>query len=394
MLKNIVIVSDNADVNGGAADITINTASMLAERGYKIYFFAGTGEPDKKLIHSNINIINLNQYDLISNPNKLMAAFQGIYNFKARREFAKLLSTLNKDETIIHIHTWTKVLSSSIYRAAFKSGFKIFLTIHDYFLPCPNGGFYDFVENHICERQPLSLKCILCNCDRRHYYHKIWRLIKQFVQNRTIFKNFDKIGYIFISEFSRKQILRRMPAPKNQFFVQNPISFADRFRIEAENNKAFLYIGCLSEEKGIRNFCEAINNTGVRGVVIGDSDIKNELESKYPNIKFTGWLNKSQIREWLKIARCLIFPSICYETFGLAPLEVQAYGIPVIASDCTAASDNSTFTYHTLNELENLIKRVDSQDIKQISIDIYKNFDESSTHNYVNNLLKVYESPI
>ncbi|MBQ7562288.1 MAG: glycosyltransferase [Synergistaceae bacterium] len=263
MLKNIVIVSDNADINGGAADVAVNTASMLAERGYKIYFFAGGGEPDKKLIHSNIFITNLNQYDLIHNPNKLVAAFQGIYNFKARREFAKLLSTLNKDETIIHIHSWTKVLSSSIFKAAFESGIKIFVTVHDYFLSCPNGGFYDFVENHICERQPLSLKCILCNCDKRNYYHKIWRVIRNFVQNRVIFKNFDKIGYIFISEFSRKQLLRRMPAPKNQFLVQNPIYFADRFRIEAENNKIFLYIGRLSEEKGVRNFCRAVNNTGV-----------------------------------------------------------------------------------------------------------------------------------
>ena len=201
MLKNVVIVSDSADINGGAADVAINTASMLAERGYKVYFFAGSGEPDKKLIHSNINITNLNQYDLINNPNKLMAAFQGIYNFKARREFAKLLSTLNKDETIIHIHSWTKVLSSSIFKSAFESGFKIFLTVHEYFLSCPNGGFYDFVENHICERQPLSLKCILCNCDKRHYYHKIWRVIRHFLQNRIILKNFDKIGYIFIINF-------------------------------------------------------------------------------------------------------------------------------------------------------------------------------------------------
>lgn len=185
-----------------------------------------------------------------------------------------------------------------------------------------------------------------------------------------------------------------MPAPKNQFLVQNPIYFADRFRIEAENNKIFLYIGRLSEEKGVRNFCRAVHNTGVQGVVIGDGDIKDELQAQYNNIKFTGWLDKSQIREWLKIARCLIFPSVCYETLGLAPLEVQAYGIPVIASDCTAASDKSTFLYHTLNELENLIRRVNSQDIKQISIEIYKNFDESSTHDYINNLLKVYDSPI
>ena len=79
--------------------------------------------------------------------------------------------SLKKDETIINIHSWTKVLSSAIFTAAIESGFKIFITVHEYFLLCPNGAFYDFVGNHICERPPLSLMCIICSCDKRHYYH-------------------------------------------------------------------------------------------------------------------------------------------------------------------------------------------------------------------------------
>ena len=204
----------------------------------------------------------------------------------------------------------------------------------------------------------------------------------------------SSVGYIFISEFSKRQLLRRMKAPKNQFFVKNPIYFTNRFRVEAENNSVFLFIGRTDPEKGIRNFCEAVHNTKVKGVVIGDGILKDELETKYPEIKFTGWLTKEQIHEYIKQARCLIFTSIWYEASPLTPPEVNAYGIPVIASDCSAASDNASFVYHSQKELEDLIVKVNTEDIKQLSIDTFNNFDESSTINYADNLLKVYNTPL
>ena len=72
----------------------------------------------------------------------------------------------------------------------------------------------------------------------------------------------------------------------------------------------------------------------------------------------------------------------------------NAYGIPVIASDCSAASDNASFVYHSQKELEDFIIQVNTQDIKQLSIDTFNNFDESSTINYADNLLKVYNTPL
>ena len=75
-------------------------------------------------------------------------------------------------------------------------------------------------------------------------------------------------------------------------------------------------------------------------------------------------------------------------------LEANAYGLPVIASDCSAASDNAQFIYHSLDELAALIKRVSTEDIKQLSLDVFHNFDESVTINHVDNLLKVYSHPL
>ena len=150
----------------------------------------------------------------------------------------------------------------------------------------------------------------------------------------------------------------------------------------------------MSEEKGVRIFCEAVHNSGVNGVVIGDGPLLAELETAYPEIIFTGWLDKSQILEWLKKTRCLIFPSVWYEVSPLVPPEVNAYGIPVIASDCNAATDNASFVYHSSEELEDIMRLVNTLDIKALSEEIYNSFDESVTTNYADNLMKIYESPL
>ncbi len=394
MLKNVVIVCDYAYVEGGAAAIAIDTALKLAQHGYSVYFFAGSGTPDERLLNSkNIRFVSAEQDDILHDKNRIRAMMKGIWNFRTARAFRDLLSLLDKDETVLHIHTWTKVLSSSVFREAFKAGFRTFLTFHDYFTVCPNGGCYNYQAGRICEIPPMSMKCVLSNCDARHYYHKIWRVIRQYVQNKSL-REKSGMGYIFISEFSKRQLLKRMPVPKNQYFVHNPIYFTDRYRIKAENNSNFLFIGRLAPEKGVLHFCKAVHDTGVKGVVIGDGSLRAELESQYPEITFTGWLDKEHILEWLKKTRCLVFPSVLYEVSPLVPFEVNAYGIPVIASDCNAASDNAAFVYHSQEELEALIRQVNSQDIRQLSEETYNNFDETSTRNYVDNLLNVYEAPL
>lgn len=398
MLKNIVVVSDAANVRGGAEEVAVNTAVKFAMKGYRVYFFSGTGEPDERLKKSsNIHIVNLGQDDLFHDKNRIRAFFSGIYNFQAARTFRKLLNTLESSETVVHVHQFRLKLSISVVKVAADMGFPVFITIHDYMLSCPATNFYNYVSQSICEITPLSIKCFLCNCDKRHYYHKLWRFIRQYVQDKVILNLENKkrkLGYIFISEFSRCQLLRRISIPKNQFFVRNPISFNDRFRIHVENNSIFLFIGRIDYEKGITNFCKVINETGVNGVVIGDGELRTELEAKYPEIKFTGWLDKAQILEWLKKTRCLVFPSVLYEVSPLVPSEVNAYGIPVISSDCTAATDNAAFVYHSIDELRNLIKKVNTQDITELSESIYNNFDEGVTTDYVDKLLEVYSTPL
>lgn len=400
-LKNIVIVCDYAFFEGGAANVAMQSVLAFAKyTDLNVYCFAGSGEPCDQLKNSRANVIALKMPDLLGNKNKIDAFMKGIYNKKAGEELKKLLSKLDREETIVHIHTWTKVLSSSVFKACEEMKFKTFLTIHEYFLACPNGACYNYVEQKICELHPLSVACIKYNCDARNYPQKLWRCIRQAKQNSVIRHN-DNLNYVFISPYQEKQLLRRIPEVKHKYLVKNPINVGVRMQIEAEKNCDFVYIGRLSGEKGPQLFCKAVTRAGVHGVVIGKGILEEELKQQYQNIEFVGWQNKEQINERLKRTRALIFPTLWYEGSPLTVPEVQAHGIPCIVTDCSSAIDdivhgeNGEIVKANADEMAAAINRFkDDEYVKRLSRNTYQMFDgrRVSEKWYVDNLMKIYES--
>lgn len=399
-IKNIVIVCDYAFFEGGAANVAIQSVLAFAKyTNLNVYCFAGCGEPCEQLEESRAKVVALKMPDLLGNRNKLNAFMRGIYNKTAGEELRKLLCILKKEETIVHIHTWTKVLSSSVFKICEEMDFRTYLTIHEYFLACPNGACYNYVDQKICELEPMSIKCIKCNCDARNYPQKLWRCLRQTKQNSVIRHN-KNLNYVFISEYQKKQLLRRIPEIKNKYLVKNPINIGQRMSVKAENNSAYIYIGRLSGEKGPQLFCKAITKAGVYGIVIGKGILEKELRMKYPNIEFTGWQNKSQIDEILKKTRALIFPTLWYEGSPLTVPEVQAKGIPCIVTDCSSAIDdivqnrNGEIVKANVDSLVAAINRFeDDKYVKKLRENTYQMFDENrgSEECYVNRLMQIYE---
>ncbi len=340
-VKNVIVVSDYGYVEGGAGQIAHQTALALRQAGLRVLFFCGMPPVSEALTNAGIETVCLGQADLLREKNKAKAFFQGIHNKKAVKAFGEVLEKFSPEDTVIHVHTWTKVLSSGIFPVADKRGFRTFITVHDYFLVCPKGGLLNFRKGEICEYKPMSFRCVTCNCDTRSYAQKAFRVLRQRRQNKNIF-TCKHLSYIFISEFSQTQFLKRYGgiAEHKRYFLQNPVVFDEnRSRVPCESNAEYLFIGRLAEEKGIRLFCEGVTKANVKAIVVGDGELRAELQEKYPQIEFVGWKTKAEMLPYLQRARCLIFPSICYETFGLTAMEGMAYGIPVLCSDLTAASD-------------------------------------------------------
>lgn len=402
MIKNVIIVCDYGYIEGGAARIAHETAMALHNEGYNVIFFCAVGPVSQQLRDSGVNVVCLDQDDILHEKSRIKGILRGISNKQAKREFSKILNDFDNCDTVIHVHTWTKGVSSSIFKVAEKKGFKVLITVHDYFLICPNGGLFDYQKKEICNLKPMSEKCVLCNCDARSYPQKIFRVVRQVVQNRNIRKR-KNISYIFISEFSKREFLKRYNKilESRQYFLPNMINFPEhRERVQCENNDIYLFIGGITEVKGIRIFCEAVTKANVKAVVIGQGILRDELEDKYPNIEFVGWKSKDEMIPYLQQTRCLIFPSIWYETMGLAVLEVMAYGIPVICSDLNAASDfidngisgliyKGVETEELIEEIKdtsdnNLVKKLSQNCFKQFKVDLY------SSNSYVHGLIKIY----
>ena len=407
-IKNIVIACDYAYVEGGAAKVAIQTAVLLSQlTNYRVFFIGGSGEACKELRDSEVTCILLDLPDLIHNPSKKDAFIHGIYNKTVYKRAKELFETLNPSETILHVHTWTKVLTSAVFKAAADCGIKIFLTLHDYFITCPNGGCYNYVSRKICELQPMSPQCIRCNCDSRNYVYKLWRILRQSRQNRVLGKL--PINYIFISAFQREQLARRKVDHRNQvqmihsaadYYVRNPIPVGERHRVKAEENDLFLFVGRITQEKGADLFCEAVTRAGVKAAALGDGPMLEELKQKYPSVTFPGWQTAEQVQTWKYKARCYIFSSVWYEGSPLTVPEMQAYGIPCIVTDCNSAKDtvvdgkNGFIVSPDVDELVKAIQKCGKdQTIKEMSEATFESFDKeaSSPETYIKNLTEVYE---
>lgn len=365
-VKTVVIVNDFNYTQGGASKVAIDTARILKEENLKVIFFSAVNRENEKI--DGVEYISTNQNEALKEKNKIKGALNGIYNFKAKKEFKKLLKNLDNKTTIIHVHGWTKALSSSIFDIAFKMKFKVVLTLHDYFTACPNGGYFNYKQNEICHLKPLSWKCIKCNCDSRNYGFKLYRIIRQFVQNKIVKLNKKLENVITISEFSEKILKPTLGKNTKITRIYNPIDIDENAeKVDPSKNEYYLYVGRISKEKGVDLFCQTITELELKGIVVGDGDEKEKLEKQYPDIEFTGWKNKDEVKQYMKGARALIFPSRWYETAGLTVLEAQTLGIPAIVSKNCAGSEfvKEEFTFGNIQELKRKIELLKEGLIKE-----------------------------
>lgn len=399
-VKNIIIVNDFAFINGGAGKVALKSAVGLKAMGYNIIVFSAVAPIEAELQKCGIEVICLYQADILNNKKRIDAVKQGLWNERAKIEFEKLLRCYNPSDTIIHFHGWTKALSCSLFSVTAKKGYHVFITLHDYFSFCPNGGVFNYQSQKICELKPLSRKCLFCNCDSRSYAQKMWRSVRQLIQNHTLYKN-RKIHFIYISKLN-KQV--SYPYLKNLsdswFFIQNPVEVQENKKVEIGLNHKYLFMARLSAEKGVELFCKAMTDLNLKGCVLGDGYLRKEMQKKYPNIEFAGWMSGDRKEQIIHQGKALVFPSLWYEGAPLSIIEMKAYGMPCIVPDRCAASeeveDGTTgFIFKTGNieSLEESIKRFETADVVAMQRKILDNYNpkEYSLENHCCKLQNIYE---
>jgi glycosyltransferase involved in cell wall biosynthesis len=302
----------------------------------QVTFFSGKGPAYPELINSDVNLVCLSQQDFLERSGKLGASAAGFHNWTACRSLADFLKTKDPLQTVVHYHSWMKVLSPSILGVARACGFRSVLTLHDFFINCPNGGLINHQSNQICKLKPLSLKCLSTHCDSRNFSHKCWRSLRGLYQAHAV-KPFEVVDRILaVSELCREKVIEGTEADPRIDVLLNPVDLAPAAPAPVERNKHFVFVGRLSPEKGLHVLLDAIRGTDLKVRIIGEGPIAPD--HSLTNVEWLGWLSPENVMAEIRQARALVFPSIWYETFGLTAFEAMAHGVPVVVSDCTATA--------------------------------------------------------
>ena len=97
-----------------------------------------------------------------------------------------------------------------------------------------------------------------------------------------------------------------------------------------------LYVGRVSVEKNIEAFL-SLETPGTK-VIVGDGPARIELQAKYPQAVFLGFLKGEALTAAYAAADLFVFPSKT-DTFGLVMIEAMACGLPVAAFPVTGPID-------------------------------------------------------
>jgi glycosyltransferase involved in cell wall biosynthesis len=162
-----------------------------------------------------------------------------------------------------------------------------------------------------------------------------------------IFANLERINYTLSDQI--------VVDPQNIYVLglqryKNKIAYMprhvdlDRFKVSKKVDRReniVGYIGRLSEEKGIRNFADAIpiilkNCENVKFLIGGGGALFKEVEQKLERtpqnkILFTNWISHEKLPEYLNELKLLVIPSYT-ETGPFIALEAMACGTPILAT--------------------------------------------------------------
>ncbi len=400
-MGRVIVVNDFAHGEGGASHVAISSAIGLASRGHEVTYLTAVGPIAPELCAGGVRVLTTDQQAIASDASRLRALRQGLWNPAAGRLLSSCLDEARGKRTIVHLHGWTKALSSIVVRTVVRRNIPIVCTLNDYFTACPNGGFFDYPRGEVCTRAPLGVSCLATQCDKRGYAQKLWRVARQTVQRQWGLIPRGIRHYIAVSEFSVRVLRPFLPPDARFYAVPNLIEMSREEPVPVSERTAYVMVGRLSREKGPALFAEAASHAGVEAVFVGDGDGRAEVRVANPGARITGWVSRNVVIDHLRRARVLVFPSLWYEAQPLAVREAAALGVPAIVSDRCAARDDvepeRTGLWFRGGDVEDLVRQIrrcaDGQIVQAMGTAAYKRYwaAPATVERHVLELERVYD---
>lgn len=257
-------------------------------------------------------------------------------------EFRVLLKRERPD--IVHVYNTLALISPSIFYACRDEGIPVVQTTYNYRLVCPAATLLR--DGKVCEEciDHSLLRAVRHKCYRGSTLQSA-SLAGLYAIHRLM-GTWEKVvsGFIVPTPFMRDK-LSQGGVPQEKIFVKPNWHDPDP-GMRTEDGRDCLFVGRLSEEKGIRTVIEAWRTTpGLPKVrIIGDGPLKDDVVEKLSGAmaspaEYLGRKSHEEVIAEMKRALCFLLPSEWYEAFPHTILEAYACGVPIVASDIGTLRD-------------------------------------------------------
>lgn len=266
---------------------------------------------------------------------KLVLPANSIYSMRTEREIKKIILRFRPD--VAYVHNFLPLISPSIYHALYANGVPIVQLVHEFRFLCPNSHFY--TQGRVCElcKDGNYLHAVRFRCYKNSRLVSLMCAATLGINRLAGFLN--KIsGFICLTEFT-KQKLMEIGVPEKKLYVKPHSINVSRISPQTGGGDYLLFLGRLSEEKGLVTLVRAMAQMKEMTLKIaGSGPMESYLrslvaENRLGNVEFLGIKTGEEKWELLRNCRFVIVPSECYETFCLVAIESYAMGKPVIGSN-------------------------------------------------------------
>ena len=264
---------------------------------------------------------------------RLRTSFEVVYSFRGRRRVADEIARFRPD--VVHVHNFFPLFSPAVYHACRAADVPVVQTLHNYRLICPNGLL--FRDGQVCE------ECVGRSFAWPGVAHGCYRNSRAGTASIATMQAVHRIGgtwkdcvhtYVALTEFSRSRFVKGgLPADK---IVVKPNYVPPSGPAGDGSGGYALFVGRLSPEKGIDVLLAAWKTLGSRIPlrIVGEGPLAERVRAAAgEGISYLGPCRNDEILSLMRGATCLIFPSLCFETFGRVIAEAFSTGLPVVASD-------------------------------------------------------------
>ena len=307
-MKILIVHNDYGKYSGEEA-VVDKMAAMLRSHGHEVAFYRLTSAGSRESLMGRVH-----------------GFVAGVYSVRGVRGMREALR--RERPNVVNVHNLYPFISPAALRECRKAGVPVVMTVHNFRLICPTGLFMrDGLPCELCLRRGNEWGCVRYNCEHSLLKSAGYALRNAVARLTGAYRRNVSV-YACITDFQRQKLVAAGYDPHRMVVIPNSVDAPESYTPVA--GKYVAYIGRLSYEKGYDLLVEvARRNPSIQFRFAGAKREQTNIEIP-DNVQFMGYLQKTELADFIRQASFVVMPSRCYEGFPVAILEAACYGKPTI----------------------------------------------------------------